>query len=483
MASVLLIRPLCEGDEQEFAEPLGIERLAAYLRSRGIDEVRIADRRLGARKRQADLSLEDDPACTDGPRSSSSAEPIGFFEVLREAYPDGAAPDLVGFSLMTQSDVPDARRIASRLSAWWPEARFVAGGVFVTTSPEQAKRMLPSRFTLLRGEGEVALLRMALECRYGGEVPAASGVVPSACSPDEWAIPYRPNLVDYARLGCAVNMQTSRGCKGACAFCATPSLPEDLRRWRPRSLELVVDEMQRETARLENVGLPPIFNFVDDDFGPIERLEALADELDARQMRVAFACEMRYAALCHQGQLALRLERLHRAGLTRVFFGIESLDPKTLQRWRKPMDLEALPEVLSAFRQTGITVQPGYILWHADQTVEGALHEVHQLHELGIYSHRAALSRLIAFPGCALAPKDVDAAGFQMMGDEEEAFYRRFSRATQDLMGTWMQAAISEPYASAKAFLAGNHEPCKEIQKTLEVVNERSFALFVKMCS
>ena len=39
MTSVLLIRPLCEGDEPEFAEPLGIERLAGYLRAHGVPDV------------------------------------------------------------------------------------------------------------------------------------------------------------------------------------------------------------------------------------------------------------------------------------------------------------------------------------------------------------------------------------------------------------------------------------------------------------
>ena len=35
MTSVVLIRPLCAEGEPEFAEPLGIERIAGYLRAHG----------------------------------------------------------------------------------------------------------------------------------------------------------------------------------------------------------------------------------------------------------------------------------------------------------------------------------------------------------------------------------------------------------------------------------------------------------------
>ena len=89
---VLLIRPLCEGEEPEFAEPLGIERLAGYLRLHGVNEVSVLDRRLYQQERKAG-------------RAQGS-----FWDDVRQRYAD-AAPDIVGLSLMTASDVPDALRI------------------------------------------------------------------------------------------------------------------------------------------------------------------------------------------------------------------------------------------------------------------------------------------------------------------------------------------------------------------------------------
>ena len=448
MSKVLLIRPLCEGDEPEFAEPLGIERLAGYLRAHGVPDVEVFDRRLYAQERRAGTS-----------RSR-------FWQDVREACTD-APPDLVGLSLMTSADVPDALRLQSRMRTWWPQARFSIGGLYVTTALDDARRRFPRGTVLQQGEGEASLLALAT----GQECDSPS------LSPDEWALPYRPHVERYAALGCAVNIQTSRGCPGACAFCATPLLPAGLRRWKPRDLTLVANEVEYEASRLEAAGFPPIFNAVDDDFGPLARVEAFAKELARRELRVAFSLEMRLAALIGQPNLAERLCRLHEAGLTRVFFGVESLNAQTLRYWHKPYDVTALPHVLDAFSVAGIEVQAGYIMWHVRQTIEGARVEARALRELGIYSHRAAMSRLIVFAGCELA-QDVTHMGFESLKPEVEAFYQAFCGKTAELTNEWTKAAIALPRAQAEAYLTGDCERLWELHRVLDDINERSYAFF-----
>ena len=460
MPSVLLIRPLCEGEEPEFAEPLGIERLAGYLLAHGVKDVAVFDRRLYAEERRAGITNENAP---------------GFYDDIKTRYAQGAGPEVIGLSLMTSSDVPDARRIVSRLRSLWPQAVFCAGGVYVTTSPQEAAQVLPLGVQLIHGEGEASLLAFALH----GALQARESE-PALTSPNEWAVPYRPYPERYARLGCAVNMQTSRGCSGACTFCATPQLPDALRRWQPRDLELVAQEVQTAAQRLSEQWLLPIFNMVDDDFGPLERLEAFAELLTERQITVAFACEMRLASLASQKDLAVRLHNLKNAGLTRVFFGVESVNPQTLQTWHKPSrPLDELPQVLAAFREAQITVQPGYILWHKGQTLEEARKEVAYLHTLGIYSHRAALSRLIVFDGCALAQGNRDIGGFERMDEDAEQFYRSFSANTADLTHAWTQAAIKEPYVAAQAHLTGDTTQLEQVRETLRSINERSYTAFM----
>ncbi|MDO4532483.1 MAG: radical SAM protein [Coriobacteriia bacterium] len=467
MASVLLIRPLCAGDDPEFAEPLGIERIAGCLHVAGHD-VRMFDRRLYREERRAGFADADAPT---------------FFDELHAVYDGGDGPDIVGLSLMTSDDVPDARRIVSRLRSWWPQTTFTVGGVYVTCASDAAGRAFPAGVLVQTGEGEEPMLALARQLDAGcGNLDVTPAMCAAAAStPDEWPLPYRPHLVRYARLHCAVNMQTSRGCPGSCVFCATPGLPEQLRRWQPRNVRLVVDEMQCEAERLAQTGLPAVFNFVDDDFGPLSRLEELADEVEARELHVSFACEMRLASLAGQPDLVSRLARLHAAGLSRVFVGVESLNREALREWHKPVDLGALPAVLAAFRAAGITLQPGYILWHAKQTIAGALREVRQLWELGIYNHKAALSRLIVFPGCALAESGCDTAAYEAMAPAVEAFYRRFRDATIELADAWTEAAIAEPYAAAECQLTGEGERLAPIRAALAAADARSYELFTQM--
>ena len=449
----------------EFAEPLGIERLAGYLRERGVSDVRVFDRRLYVAERRARIA------------------PVGalsFYEDLREAYPAGQGPDVVGVSLMTASDVPDARRVMSRLRSWWPNARFVVGGVYVTHAAEEVARQLPRGTALLPGEGERALLEFVR--RHGASDgpsarPGADTTTPAACEPDEWAQPHRADLERYARLGCAVNMQTSRGCPGVCTFCATPQLPVELRSWRPRSLGLVADEIQFEADRLEDAGLPPVFNFVDDDFGSLARVEGLVGELGRRGLRVAFSLEMRMTSLVRASNLEERLRRLRDSGLTRVFVGVESLDKATLVRWRKPYDVDALPRIADAFAEADVTLQAGYILWHGHQTVDGARAEVDSLWRLGIYTHQMALSRLIVFPGCALAAQ-TDAMGFESLPTEAGRFYRRFHERTTELRARWVRAALREPYVTARAWLDGDPSERDALRAELATVNRLSYEAF-----
>ena len=445
---LLLIRPLCAGDEPDFAEPLGLERLAGYLRAAGMDAVEVLDRRLYQRERRLGLG---------GP---------SFWQDVA-ALCDGEPPDLVCLSLMTEADVADALRVMSRMHARYPQARFQAGGVYVTTQPERAAALLPRDTILQRGEGEAALLALA----KGAPVPS----VP--LGPDDWAVAHRPQLLRYARLGCAVNLQTSRGCPGSCTFCATPGLPGGLRRWAARSESLVADEMQGVARRLEEAGLPPVFNFVDDHVGPLARLERLADELDARDLRVAFSCEMRLAALIGQPRLRERLARLRARGLTRLFVGVESLNPRTLARWRKPYDVAALPEVVGALRAAGISLQTGYILWHAGQTLDGALEEARALHDLGLYTHQASVSRLIVFAGCAEAHDGATAEGYQAMGPAEEDFYQRFVARTAGLRARWTQAALRLPYAAGCAALGVGEADHAALTAELAGLNEASYRL------
>ena len=202
---IALIRPRCDYAEPEFQEPLGAEAVCGFLRAEGL-ECRVFDRLLGASA--ADL----------------------------EAY----GPDWVGFSLLTEADLPDALRLLQLLKR--PGRRFFVGGQLIASQSERVRASFPADTALIPGEGERAVLALVT----GTERPGL-------CAPDDWAFASRDDLGAYLDRGGVILLRSARGCRGACTFCTTPGRQPEERRYAARSTALVAEEMQC----LIEAGFPP----------------------------------------------------------------------------------------------------------------------------------------------------------------------------------------------------------------------------------
>ena len=100
---------------------------------------------------------------------------------------------------------------------------------------------------------------------------------------------------------------------------------------------------------------------------------------------------------------------------------------------------------------------------------------------LGIYTHQAAVSRLIVFAGSELGMGRAETAAFEPMDAREETFYHEFCTRTQDLRGRWVAAAIREPYEAARAHVSGDASALEAVRRELADVNEQSFRQFVRL--
>ncbi|MCL2337064.1 MAG: B12-binding domain-containing radical SAM protein, partial [Firmicutes bacterium] len=319
---VALVRAFSRADEKELAEPLGIEALAAILRKNDI-ACRLFDRE---RDSMADI-----------------VEQIVAYN-----------PSLLGLSVLMEDNALDAARLLLKIRQRLA-VPCVIGGLFVTASYEQARAIFPKDCYLVRGEGETALLKICAAIN-GLTYPEMEKPY---LLPEEWPWLYRYHLQDYLNLGAPINMKSSRGCPGQCRFCATPSLPDGLNRWRGRKIADVADEMEH----LSKLYYPPAFNFVDDDFGPLSRVAELTEELKKRNVRCAFSLQLRAAAVYNTPNYAGIIRKLQAGGLCGVFIGVESFDAKTLAYFNKPLDpFEAL-RAAQSFRACGMAVNVGYLLW------------------------------------------------------------------------------------------------------------------------
>ncbi|MCL2504161.1 MAG: radical SAM protein [Coriobacteriia bacterium] len=437
-----LVRPLHAGDETEFQEPLSIECLAGYLAERG-HSAYVFDRRL--------YEAEGD-ASRFWAEFNATAERVGGFGV-------------VGVSVMTADDVSDALRIIERVRSHWPQTVFVAGGLYVTNAPEQARARFPVAVRLVHGEGEVPLLSLAADA-------VAVAAEHRVLTPDEWAYPVRPGLRRYARQHCSINLRSARGCSGACTFCATPNLPKPYRRWAARDMRMVVGEIAELAAHAEREGVLPIFNFVEDDFGSLARVEELDAGLRCRGLRIAYSLQLRGQSLVREPRLHERLYKrlvpLRAGGFSRLFIGLESVDAATLSAWRKPLDVDAMFEVIDTFKRAGIQTHIGYILWHQQSTLQGVRAEAAELYGRGLFTTKCAISRMICFPGsadnrreeaaCRDAPHPPGPAQvhWERLSPECEREFARIESYLFPLYRLWAQGATLLPYAAARVHLEGS---------------------------
>lgn len=404
---VALIRPRYDGDDPEFQEPLGAEAICGYLRDHGIN-AQVFDRMLG-----------------------TSCSEVEKFD-----------PDWIGFSLMTSADAPDALRMQQMLQR--EGRRFFAGGLFVTTCPVQAHALFPSDTEMIAGEGEGPVLELVTTGNISGKLKP---------EPDDWAFASRDRLEEYLARGGVINIRTSRGCKGVCAFCTTPKSGKPSGHIS-RSTELVADEM----LQISREGYEPVFNFTDDMFGDYKRIEALEKALEKRGLRAAFSLEMRACEIA--GTPPELWGRFHEGGLCRVFTGLESFNSQTLRIWKKPVDITKLISSLRDMRESGIACEVGYILWHDRTEPEDAYEEMKQLHEYGLLSPKTALSRLVLFPGSRLhAEMLAQDVCLCRLKPAAERTYIQWEALLFPLRQMWTAASCAMPRMCSDAFLHKEKEP------------------------
>ncbi|MBU1044828.1 MAG: radical SAM protein [Candidatus Omnitrophica bacterium] len=142
------------------------------------------------------------------------------------------------------------------------------------------------------------------------------------------------------------SMWASRGCPFQCSFCLWPQVMYKGGSYRVRNVVDVVDEMEYLVKQL---GFKSIY--FDDDTWNIgkERIFAFCDELEKRNLQIPWAIMAR-AELMDEPLL----ERMRKAGLFSVKYGVESSSQKLLDNISKGSDLKKVEEVVNYTKYLGI---------------------------------------------------------------------------------------------------------------------------------
>lgn len=271
--------------------------------------------------------------------------------------------DLVGISTIT-STAPRAYQLADQARA--AGVPVIMGGPHVSFLPNEA---LEHADWVLRGEGEDSFGTLLEVIEGKGDPRTVPGLsyrhrdgVAHNDLPDAPVDMDRVPLADFSLLAGrrrrydfdlgVIPMQTSRGCPHNCNFCSvTPMFGH-----RPRymSNERVAEELQRRRGRGNSVF------FYDDNFcASPRRTKSLLEYLLRREVFLPPWMTQVSVRAARDRQM---LQLMRRAGCFRVFVGLESINPGSLEQFHKQQTVEDIRLAVERFHDHGIQVHGMFML-------------------------------------------------------------------------------------------------------------------------
>jgi len=298
-------------------------------------------------------------------------------------------PNMVGITFKTPL-YEEARRLAKFVRRVVPKAMIVGGGVHASCFPRQCLAETEMDVVVI-GEGDETIVALAGgrpldeipgiaykqdgQIILNGRVEENGRICPEGSIRDldrlavpDWSVfdleRYRRVsrlFYDAAPVGF---LETSRGCRGRCVFCSKGVYGS---RWRAKSAERVVDEMEQMLA----LGFREL-EIVDDAFTTdLDRATAICEQILRRGLRFPWCCRNGLRVTDVSPEF-FHLAR--RAGLHLVAFGFETGNARLLAEMRKGATLEKGRLAARWAHEAGITVM-GYFLMGLPGETEQTLRE------------------------------------------------------------------------------------------------------------
>lgn len=187
---------------------------------------------------------------------------------------------------------------------------------------------------------------------------------------DNVAMPLLPAERVRLTAGSTTSFDAGRGCPFTCSFCTIINVQGQ--KSRQRSVESIENIIR---VNVEN-GLSSFF-ISDDNFARNKNWECILDKFielrEVHKLKIGFTIQV--DTLCHN--LPGFIEKSKRAGVKRVFIGLESINPESLvgasKRQNKITDYRAM---LLAWKKVGVITCCGYILGFPNDTQESILRDI-----------------------------------------------------------------------------------------------------------
>jgi len=186
-------------------------------------------------------------------------------------------------------------------------------------------------------------------------------------------VPFPPFLpVDFVNrtVGNVTSFDAGRGCPFQCSFCTIINVQGRKSRYRsPDSIEQILRMNWAQGVKR--------FFITDDNFARNKDWEAIYDRIiklrEEDGMDVRFMIQV--DTLCHK--IPNFIEKSRRAGVTRVFIGLENINPANLIAAKKRQNkITEYRKMLLEWKRVGIMTFAGYILGFENDTPESIRHDL-----------------------------------------------------------------------------------------------------------
>ncbi len=280
--------------------------------------------------------------------------PIDWTEIL--------SSDLIGLSSIT-STAPRAFQLIEKIKKK-KSIPIVMGGPHVTFLPEEA--LAKGADFVIRGEGEGGFLDLVRILSKGegslDKIPGLSYRLGDRFQHNP-SLSYHPILSDlpWPDLRLIKNWQkmsilpimTSRGCPFNCTFCSVTKMFG--RYYRTRPVEDVIEEIK---FWLSQKKWKSIF-FYDDNFAcNPERTKALLEQIINQKIRMRWTAQVRVDVAKDEELLSL----MRASGGYVLYIGLESINPKSLEKYRKNQTLEEIAQAIDLIHKYRLQVHGMFVL-------------------------------------------------------------------------------------------------------------------------
>ena len=223
--------------------------------------------------------------------------------------------------------------------------------------------------TVFAGEAEGRFSQVLKDAYYGQLLPVYNFMddLPNIAGV---ATPVLPAERVHLTAGATTSFDAGRGCPFACSFCTIINVQG--RKSRRRS----PDDIERIVRANVSQGLHSFF-ITDDNFARNKDWEPILDRLihlrEVERLKISFIIQV--DTLCHK--LPNFIEKSKRAGVKRVFIGLENINPDSLLGAKKRQNkITDYREMLLAWKAAGIVTYCGYILGFPGDTRESIIHDI-----------------------------------------------------------------------------------------------------------